>query len=417
MIYRKESMGGYNLHTIKTDKFKMCHIEIIFRNNAIKEEITIRNVLFEYLCECSKLFPTRRELLLKLEDLYGANIFSVNNRVGSSFITNFCLYFLNVSYTEKSVLEESIKTLFELILNPLVNNGEFDEKILNIVKKRIKNKILSVYENPKKRAIIDSLKVFKDSITSFSSVGNVDDLDLITPETLYKYYEKVIKHDYVDIYVIGNLDMDNVSKIINKYAKFNIIKNHDVSLYVNNKKIKEQRKSSYFKHLQTNVIFVLNLNKLTEYEKKYVANIYNIILGGGALDTKLYVRLRNDNSLCYNVNSYYQKYDNLILISTAVDINMANKAIKLIKLALNDMKSNITESELEKAKELLITSINISRDDIGRIIDNYYYRDISDLDSFEERIKTFKQVTIEDIYNFSKKVSVSCIYTLNGGEE
>ena len=32
MEYRKMNMGGYNLHLIKTDKFKMCHIEIIFRN-------------------------------------------------------------------------------------------------------------------------------------------------------------------------------------------------------------------------------------------------------------------------------------------------------------------------------------------------------------------------------------------------
>ena len=33
MEYKRLSMGGYNLHLIKTDKFKMCHIEVIFRNN------------------------------------------------------------------------------------------------------------------------------------------------------------------------------------------------------------------------------------------------------------------------------------------------------------------------------------------------------------------------------------------------
>ena len=33
MIYRKFESNTYNIYTIKTDKFKTCHMEIIFRNN------------------------------------------------------------------------------------------------------------------------------------------------------------------------------------------------------------------------------------------------------------------------------------------------------------------------------------------------------------------------------------------------
>ena len=45
MVYKREKHGAYTLHTIKTDKFKLCHMELIFRNNVIKEDITKRNVL------------------------------------------------------------------------------------------------------------------------------------------------------------------------------------------------------------------------------------------------------------------------------------------------------------------------------------------------------------------------------------
>ena len=35
MLVKEEKYGPYSLHTIKTDRFKTCHIEIIFRNNKL----------------------------------------------------------------------------------------------------------------------------------------------------------------------------------------------------------------------------------------------------------------------------------------------------------------------------------------------------------------------------------------------
>ena len=56
MVFKDYKMKGYTLHTIKTDKFKMCHVEVVFRNNVVKEEITKRNLLFDMLCECSNSY-------------------------------------------------------------------------------------------------------------------------------------------------------------------------------------------------------------------------------------------------------------------------------------------------------------------------------------------------------------------------
>ena len=40
MKYRKIEVGPYNLHIIKTDKFKTVTIRINFKRPLIKEEIT-----------------------------------------------------------------------------------------------------------------------------------------------------------------------------------------------------------------------------------------------------------------------------------------------------------------------------------------------------------------------------------------
>jgi len=417
MEYKEHKMGSYTLHTIKSDKFKLCHMEIIFRNNVKREDITKRNVLFDLLMESNAQLPTKRALALKLEDLYNAYLYSVTSKVGNGIITNVCMDFINPKYTDEKALLESLILPFDMLLKPLVTNKEFDSKTLGIVKDRLAADIRSIKETPKKYAILEAFKTLGDnSPSSYSNVGTLEDLELITASNLYEYYQQVLKHDYIDIYIIGNLDMDEVAKIIKTKAEFKVIKNHKFELYTASEKRKPVIVNKPYIYIQTNIVMILNLNKLTSYEKKYVAILYNMILGGGSLETKLYKRLRDENSLCYNVNSLYQKYDGLIIINTSVDVNAKDKAIKLIKQALKDMMGRITEEELNAAKETIISSLNMNMDNIGKIVDNYFYRHISDIDEYEERIKKYKEVTINDIYKLAKKVSISTIYSLIGGE-
>lgn len=416
MIYKKQNFGGYNLHTIKTDKFKLCHIEIIFRNKVVKEDITKRKVLFDVLCETSKNYPHHRDLILKLEDLYNANVYTVTSKVGASIITNFCMDIINPIYSDFSMLDESFKFLFELLLNPNVTNNEFDDKTVNLVKSKIEQDIKTVKENPKKYALLKALETIKNSPTSYATIGYLEDLNNITSENLYNYYLDLLQSDCIDIYVAGNLDMDKVSETISKYAKFKIIKTKQIPMYVNNYRLKEKVYSEKLVNCQSTIAILVNVNSLDSYDTKYLANIYNVILGGGSLESKLYKKLRNENSLCYNVGSIYHKYDNMFFILTSVDVNASDKAIKLIKETIKEMTYSITDKELEESKKMIESSITMSLDSIGKIVDVKFYQDVSDLDDTETRIETFRKITKEEIYKFAKKVSVGTIFKLEGKE-
>jgi len=418
VVYKEYKMGAYNLHTIKTDKFKLCHMEIIFRNNAVKEDVTIRNVLFDVLTESNKTYPTRRDFLLRQEDLYNAFLYSATSKVGNGAITNICLDFINPKYTDTKILQETLYLPFDMIFNPLAENKEFDTKTLDLIKERLASEIKAVKENARKYAMISALKTLgEDTPSSYDNIGQLNALDEITASSLYQYYEKILKHDYIDIYIIGDLDMDKVAEMINEYADFKIIKNHQFELYVKNEKRKPIVLYEKFLFVHTNIVLILALNKLTTFEQKYVANLFNMILGGGSLETKLYKKLRNEHSLCYNVGSVYRKYDGLIVISTSVDINAKEKAIKLIKETIKEMSRQITDEELSAAKESMISALTMGMDNIGRIVDNYFFQNISDLDDYETRITEFKKVTIQDLERLSKKISISTIYALEGGEE
>ena len=51
MEYKVIDCNSYRIHTIKTDKFKNCSMEIMFRNKLEKDKITSNNfVVKEEMC-------------------------------------------------------------------------------------------------------------------------------------------------------------------------------------------------------------------------------------------------------------------------------------------------------------------------------------------------------------------------------
>lgn len=417
MIYKVYKNDTYNIYTVKTDKFKTCHMEIVFRNNIEKETITKRSIITEMLVENSNLYNTRQKMIVELENLYNSYFYGVTNRVGSSIITSFCFDFINPKLVSENV-DDFIKFPLNNILNPNVENNEFDINTLEYVKERVKKDIESIIEDPKNYSINKLLdNMCKNTETSINVSGYVKDLDIINPTNLYEYYLNMLEHDYIDIYIIGNLDMNNVVKIIKNNFKIKVLKNHKVNYEIKNELAKTTKKINVdFNTSQENIAIGLNIVNATDYEKKYVAQIYNMILGAGSLETKLYNRLRNENSLCYNCTSLYQKFDNLIILHTAISKENENLAIKLMKQSLKDMIYDITDDEISNAKELLITMLNMSLDVPGRIIDNYLFKNLYGLEDIEIRIEKYKNIKKEEIIEFAKKIKLNTILCLRDGE-
>ena len=74
---------SYRIHTIKTNRFKTTRIEVVFRLPAQKETMYKYAFIMELLSESNKDYPTRREVAIKLEELYKAYFYSYSNKVGN----------------------------------------------------------------------------------------------------------------------------------------------------------------------------------------------------------------------------------------------------------------------------------------------------------------------------------------------
>ena len=420
MEYKVYDCDSYKIHTIKTDKFKNCSMEIMFRNNLIKEEITENNMLVDMLMHSSKKYPKRRDIAIELENLYSSSVRGFSTRLGNSIMLSFVLDFLNPRYCDEGYLEEVISLPFELLLNPNVDNLEFDRRSFNIIKNRIKSDIESLKENASRYAFRRSLTLMdKDSPSSYYMTGYLSDLDNITPSSLVDTYHRMLNDYICDIYIIGNLDMDKVVQLIKDKFKIKTIKDYKVNLYVDNKIRKKNLDiCETGNYEQDSLVMIYNLDNLNKKERDYVIQLYNIILGSGGLTSKLYKYLREENSLCYIVSSMYQKYDGLLLIYSGIDKKDKNKCLKLINKALQEMiNGDFTDEELDNAKKAVISSIKMSEDTNGGIINNYLFNELDNLPLYDERVKEFKKISKKDVIEVAKKVRLNTIYLLSGEDK
>lgn len=100
---------------------------------------------------------------------------------------------------------------------------------------------------------------------------------------------------------------------------------------------------------QGNLVLGLSIDK-NDKREKYVAIVYNAILGGSAT-SKMFQIVREKHSLAYTAASNYLRHKNSIFIRCGIEIDNYEKTLNLIKEQLEDMKKgNFTDEDIKSAK-------------------------------------------------------------------
>ena len=413
------NMGSYNLHIIKTKKFKTITVEVNFRRKLKKEEITIRNLLKAVLLQTTKDLKTDQELIRETENLYDLKLIISNMRIGNYSNLSFKVRFLNEKYTEKSMNEYSIALLMDILFNPNVLDGKFMDNDVKKCKSKLEKSIQKLTDNKLKYTLIKLLETTKDMPYSYNSFGYLEDLNQITPKNLYEYYQSVLANDFVDVFVVGDVDTNEIKEIFKKYFKVNTFKKEKKDILVKEltprnriKKVTEQYQAK-----QSQLTLFCTRNNLTEYERKYVLLVYNEMLGGSS-NSLLFDTVREKNSYAYYINSNQKAYDNILMIYSGIEPGNSNNVLKLIKKTLQEVtKGKFLDESLNNAKATIIASIKASTDSPTGIINTYYAKTLVNSDSFEKRIEEITKVSKEDIINLSKKIAMHTVYLLEGKDE
>ena len=418
----KEIKEGVKLHVIETNKFKTNLMAIFITLPLNRENITFDSMIPAVLKRGTANLNTQEEISKRLENMYGASFDCGIEKIGDNHILKFYLESLNDNFipeNKENIVKASLDLLFDLVLNPLIVNGKFKEEYVESEKNNIKLLIESKIDNKAQYALNRCIEeMYKDKPYGLYKYGYIEDLDNINAQNLYDYYTKLINQSKIDIFVSGELKKDKVLELVKNNKNIEKLQEREAKYIINNEQteqkdeISEKIVEEKLDVAQGKLVIGLDIG-LNDYNSKFKVSIYNVILGESAT-SKLFQNVREKASLAYTAGSNYVRQKNNIYIRCGIEIGNFDKALKIIKEQLLDMKKgNFTEEDLINAKKYMISGLQSAQDEQDSEVTYYIGQELSGkLTTFEEYISEINKVTLDDIKEVGNNININTIYFL-----
>ena len=414
----KEIKKGIKLHEIETDKFKTNLLAIFLSMPITKENVTKNSLLSAVLRRGSKNMPTQAQISQELEEMYGASFDCGLDKTGDNHILKFYLESVNDKFlpqTDENMLKTSIEKLLEIVFNPLIENGAFKEEYVKQEKENVKRIIEGKPDNKARYAFDRCIEeMYKDQPYGLYKYGYIEDLEQITAQDLYKYYEQIISECKIDIFVSGNID--EVTSIVEENENIQQLQEREPKYKINKVENKEEvQENEVIEEMdvtQGKLTIGIDLH-LEDEEQKYDAMLYNAILGGTA-NSKMFQEVREKASLAYTAGSSYVRYKSNIFIKCGIEIKNYEKAMEIIRKQLEDMKNgNFTEQDIENAKKGIISGIKAIDDEQDTEITYFFGQELTNSKtSIDEYMEKIQKVSKDDIVKVANSITVNTIYFL-----
>ncbi len=410
---------GYTLHLVETEKYKTTTISIQIKRKIEEENVTKRALLAQVLKSGTKSYPSSLHIHRLLEDMYGAGFVTSIAKKGDYQIITIRMDVSNEKFllNNTQLLEQSLDFLAEVLLHPLNDGTKFDESNVKKEKRVLKQKIQSIYDDKMRFAnkrLVEEM--FKGQSYAQHAFGKEEEVESITAEELFDYYKDVIEKDEIDIYIIGDINGDEVGRKVQSSLRLNERINTDeapvqevTARHQENVVFDEQDVKQGKLHIgyRTSITFAD-----PEY---YAIQVFNGIFGGFS-HSKLFLNVREKASLAYYAVSRIESHVGALFVMSGIEFKNYEKAVSIIKEQMDHMKSgDITDSELSQTKEMIRNQLLESVDNPNSWVDLLYHSRVAGIRrSIDEWIEGIQAVTMEDIRNVADTVTLDTIYFLKG---
>ena len=407
---------GIRLHKIKTNKYKTNLMSVFLTSKLSRDDITKKALILTVLRRGTNNLKTQEEISKKLEELYGASFDCGIDKLGDKHVLKFYVESLNEQYLyqKEDILSQSLNILFDIVFNPLLENGAFKQEYIDEEKQNLRIIIEGQKDNKAAYATQRCIEeMYKEKPYGLYKYGYVEDLEKIDSKNLYEAYLDLIKTCKIDIFVSGDFDEKTLEEKVKSNQQISKLEPRKVE-YLN-----EESESSNTQ--EENVVREnmqisqgkLNIGLDVLSDNKSAVSVYNAILGGGA-NSKLFQNVREKASLAYSAGSIYIKPKSKIIIKTGIEHKNYDKALQIIKEQIDDMKNGkFSDEDIQHAKELIIASFKAMQDEQDSEISFYFGREIQkESKDIDKQIKEVSEVTKQNIVDVANKIKINTIFFL-----
>lgn len=412
---------GTDLILVPTQQFKTNRIVVSFMTDLTDvRSLSARTLLSNLLETSSKDFPTQRRTAMELSSMYGAAFGTTVNRQGNIHMINFIFSCIDDKFLKEpaGLVDAGFGFLKKMIMNPLAEGGEFDHDTFQRQKQNLISYMNSIKDNKQSYASLKLQESYFDSSVQGSPVfGSVAELEGLDAGDLYDTWLDMTANDRIQILVSGAVDTQKVRAHAEsfgfaprKVSSFNMNYSQPARDEVR-EKVERQDLS------QGKLDLAYRLDVPYRSRLHYAALVFNGMFGATPL-SKLFVNVREKESLAYYASSSYDPYRQFLMVQTGIQSSDRDYVLELVAGQLKDLAEGRFDDELmENVKSSLIndfesrldsqmTAVNRGRNDIltGTSV------------SGEEWIRLIRGVSRQEVMEVAGMVQLQNIYFLDGGK-
>lgn len=421
-IVRKSLSEGINFTYIPEDKFKTSFISFSIFSPLDNKYVSANALLSSLLAHSCKKLPKLSDISKKLENLYGASIHPSVTKLGGSQVISLCATGLNSKYSldDKNNILELTDILCDMIFDPDISNNKFNNiENFNQEKRQLIEDINSELNNKKAYAKKRCTEIMcADQKFSINSLGTVEQAENLTPEFVFQAWQKLLSESRIEIIITGSISCEQIinefEKRFSKITRKNIV-SCDTEIIKKSSDIKNH--VEYMDLTQSKLVMGFRTEISVSDLDVYAMIVINCLYGGGA-QSKLFLNVREKQSLCYYCSSKYNKHKAIILVESGVEHDNIDKAKQGILEQLKEIQiGNFTDSELQEIKLYISQSLKHTKDSLESLNTWYLSQVFSDTkETPDEVIEKINQVSREKIIEISNKISLDTVYVLTNNK-
>ncbi len=414
-------MNGLTIHTMQTDKYKTNSLILMIKAPLTKETVAMRALLPHILQNGTAKSPTRKELRERLDDLYGAMLATDVQKKGEEHVITIRIDVANERFLSDStpLFEQAIELMSEVILDPRLEANSFVQSVVESEKRSLKQRIQSVFDDKMRYANVRvTEEMCKDEPFALTAFGTKEEVDAITPQSIYDYYKEVLKSNQFDLYIVGAIDEDKaIESVSEKFRELPSDRgaHHEttVSPEVTNVNVVNEEQDVKQGKLH------MGFRTYTTYgDDDYVAMQVCNGLYGAFSHSKLFLNVREKESLAYYAASRFESHKGIMMVMSGIEFSKYERAVEIIKEQFDAMKKgDFTDAEVEQTKAMLKNQILETADVARGLVELSYHQVVSGKKrSIEQWLEEIDTVTKDDIVKVAQKVRLDTIYFLTGKE-
>ncbi|MGG3005257.1 EF-P 5-aminopentanol modification-associated protein YfmF [Geobacillus stearothermophilus] len=415
------AVGPVRVHTISTDKYKTNTIVWKMKAPLAKETVTLRALLPYVLQSGTADYPSVKALRTYLDELYGATLNVDLTKKGEHHIMTIRIDVANERFLPEQtpLLSKALQLLADLLFRPALDGGRFVTDIVEQEKRALRQRIQAVYDDKMRYASMRLVEeMCKGEPYALSPNGELEDVDAITAERLHRYYERALAEDELDLYVIGDVDEEEVLNTVRQ--RFLLPDRAEPARTPQAQakargEVKEVIERQDVKQGKLNIGYRTNVTY--EDDDYYALQMFNGIFGGFS-HSKLFINVREKASLAYYAASRLESHKGLLMVMSGIEPANYEKARRIIDEQMQAMKNgDFTDEEIAQTKAVIRNQLLETLDTPRGLVEVLYHNVVSTRKRpIDEWMAGTDQVTREDVVRVADKVELDTVYFLTGME-